>query len=331
MLKVLAALMLVLLCQTAAPAVGFQSVQLPAGLGGEVIKLAIWYPGTSPTQVRDMGMFSQDVAVNGELRGASLPLVVISHGTGGYAYSHYDTALALANAGFVVAALTHPGDNYEDRRHAAAVLERPAQVIAVIDYMLGSWDKHAALAPSRIGVFGFSSGAFTALVAAGGTPNLDLVPPHCISHPADYACKMLAAQPAVPPAAPLSKQLYDPRIKAAVIAAPALGFVFDAAGLRNVTVPLQLWRAEDDMLLPEPWYAEAVVHALGARAASQVEYHVVAKAGHFDFLAPCSERFARVAPPICSSAPGFDRSAFHQRFNADVMAFFTATLQKNSK
>jgi predicted dienelactone hydrolase len=47
----------------------------------------------------------------------SSPLVLISHGTGGSGASHYDTALALALAdeGFVVAALTHTGDNYMDR------------------------------------------------------------------------------------------------------------------------------------------------------------------------------------------------------------------------
>jgi predicted dienelactone hydrolase len=29
-----------------------------------------------------------------------------------------------------------------------------------------------------------------------------------------------------------------------------------------------------------------------------------------------------VAPEICRDAPGFDRAAFHQGFNAQVLAFF---------
>jgi predicted dienelactone hydrolase len=41
--------------------------------------------------------------------------VVISHGNGGDDLTHIDTAMALANAGYVVAALTHTGDNPRDQ------------------------------------------------------------------------------------------------------------------------------------------------------------------------------------------------------------------------
>jgi len=46
--------------------------------------------------------------------GAKLPLVVSSHGRGGWFGLHHDTAEALADAGFVVAAINHPGDNGND-------------------------------------------------------------------------------------------------------------------------------------------------------------------------------------------------------------------------
>ena len=47
--------------------------------------------------------------------------------------------------------------------------------------MLASWPHHDALDPSRIGMFGFSAGGFTALVAIGGTP--DLTPSRPIAPP----------------------------------------------------------------------------------------------------------------------------------------------------
>jgi predicted dienelactone hydrolase len=56
------------------------------------------------------------------------------------------------------------------------------------------------------------------------------------------------------------------------------------------------------------------------------EAHVVAGAGHYDFLAPCSAELAKKVPAICVSAPGFDRAAFHAQFDHDVVAFFTRTL-----
>jgi predicted dienelactone hydrolase len=57
----------------------------------------------------------------------------------------------------------------------------------------------------------------------------------------------------------------DPRIKAAVIAAPAIGFTFGRAGLKSVLIPVQLWRAGSDSILPSPDYAEAVRDALPRR------------------------------------------------------------------
>ncbi|HXZ10179.1 MAG TPA: dienelactone hydrolase, partial [Paraburkholderia sp.] len=120
-----------------------------------------------------------------------------------------------------------------------------------------------------------------------------------------------------------SAWIHDPRIKAAVIAAPALGFTFGRAGLSGVHAPIQLWRAADDRHQPHPYYDEAV--RVGLPQAP--EYHVVADAGHYDFLPPCGAGLSRKRPDICSSLPGFDRAAFHEQFNADVVRFFEATLR----
>jgi len=48
----------------------------------------------------------------------------MSHGTGRLYGSHYDTALALAEAGFVVIAISHTGDTYQDGSRAARVQDR---------------------------------------------------------------------------------------------------------------------------------------------------------------------------------------------------------------
>jgi predicted dienelactone hydrolase len=116
---------------------------------------------------------------------------------------------------------------------------------------------------------------------------------------------------------------HDPRIKAVVSAAPAIGFTFGRAGLREVRQPVQLWRAGDDRVLPHPYYAEAVRQALP----TPPESHVVPHAGHYDFLAPCSAKLAKAVPEICTSEPGFDRTAFHADFNRQVVAFFEKTLK----
>ena len=86
----------------------------------------------------------------------------------------------------------------------------------------------------------------------------------------------------------------------------------------------QLWRAEDDRILPNPDYAEAVRLALP----QSPEYHVVANADHFDFLAPCDATLAKAVPMICAERPGFDRTTFHAQFNQAVVAFFERTLAR---
>lgn len=288
--------------------------------GGAPIPVAIWYPSTGTATDQPIGLFRQHVAPDGPIKGQHLPLIVIGHGNNGSKESHYDTALALAEAGFVVAAIDHPGDTYRDQSRAAMVTDRPAALSRLIDFMLKSWDGRGAIDPARIGAFGFSSGGFTVLAAAGGKPDFSLIGPHCASHPRYYDCQLLARQaPGDQAATPI---VADPRIRALVVAAPALGFTF-AQGLSAVKIPVQLWRADADQILPAPDYADAVRAALP----SPPQFETVANAVHFDFLAPCSIALAKIAPPICTSRLGFDRAIFHARFNRTVTAFFEAKLK----
>ena len=59
----------------------------------------------------------------------------------------------------------------------------------------------------------------------------------------------------------------------------------------------------------------------------QPEFHRVQNAGHYDFLPPCDAHLAAANPTICTSLPGFDRAAFHTKFNAEVVQFFGKALQ----
>lgn len=319
--RLLAALGLAL-SATAACAAGFQQ-GLAADPQGKALEIGIWYPSRAAAAPLAMGPNTQTVAVNSPVEGKGLPLVVVSHGTGGSFMGHYDSAIALADAGYVVAAVTHTGDNYRDQSRAIDIMDRPRQISRVIDHLLSTWDGRAHINPARIGIFGFSAGGFTALVNIGGVPDFTRIGPVCKDHPEDYGCQLLAKASPTDRSVPSTAPATDVRIKAAVIAAPALGFTFAPDGLKQVRVPVQLWRAEDDVILPHPRYAEAVRQALPQAP----DYRVVSKAGHFDFLVPCSLALAQLAPEICKSAPGFDRAAFHQTFNAAVIEFFGKTLK----
>jgi len=312
------------LAGTGVHAAGFQH-GFAADPEGKPLEIGIWYPSPAGAQPVAMGPTTMSVAVNGPVQGKALPLVLMSHGTGGSFLGHFDTAIALADAGFVVAAVTHTGDNYADQSRSVDIMDRPRQISRVINHMLASWDGRAAIDPARVGMFGFSAGGFTTLASIGAVPDFSKIGPMCRQYPGDFACQLLAksAPPVTTSAESTQASVADARIKAAVVAAPALGFTFAPDGLKNVKVPVQLWRAENDAVLPHPRYAEAVRLALPQAP----DYHVVPNAGHFDFLAPCSNALASIAPAICASAPGFDRVAFHTGFDAAVVGFFSKTLK----
>jgi predicted dienelactone hydrolase len=90
-----------------------------------------------------------------------------------------------------------------------------------------------------------------------------------------------------------------------------------------VSVPVQLWKAEFDHVLPAPDYADAVQGALP----KPPDFRVVAGADHYDFIPPCTARLQKNVPDICQSRPGFDRARFHARFDAEIVRFFQRALK----
>ncbi len=295
----------------------------------------------SPVAVRDGVAFARLTVADGdqtdieagvwwpsETTASPRPMIVISHGNGGDFRSHHDTAKALAQAGFVVATLTHTGDNWRDQSRATDVVGRTRQLSVLIDHMLTRWEGRGGIDADRIGAFGFSAGGFTVLAAAGGKPDLGRLADHCRANAGFYDCRLISQHPETMQAqgtpAPFPN---DTRIKALVVAAPALGFTYTREGLAAVTQPVQLWQAVADQILPAPFYAEPVRDGLP----TSPEYHRIDGAGHFDFLPPCAPELAAAAPMICTPTPGFDRAAFHERLNAEVVRFFEAKLMAKGR
>jgi predicted dienelactone hydrolase len=315
-----ATLAAVMLTATSAFSAGFERVTVPDP-NGPPLEAGIWYPSESPVSSQQFGLYRQTVAAGGPIAGRGLPLIVMSHGTGGSFEGHYDTALALAEAGFVVAAVTHTGDNYRDQSSFIRVENRPRHIKALVDFMLASWPHHDLIDPARIGMFGFSAGGFTALVEIGGVPDMTRAAPYCDAHPDEWTCLKAKPYRTGAVAAPAAF-VHVPRIAAAVIAAPAVGYSFTPEGLADIKAPIQLWRGDSDEILPHPRHAQNVYEGLPAKP----EYHVVPNAGHFAFLAPCTPMAESIAPDICRDPAGFDRAAFHREFNAAAVTFFKAKL-----
>jgi predicted dienelactone hydrolase len=314
--KILAALGLCLTA-TLAQAAGFRFIEVPGDANGPALRGAIWYPCSAPPGQVQLDRFTIPGVRNCPIEGDKLPLVVISHGRLGSFVGHHDTAEALADAGFMVAAIDHPGDTGRDPSRSwelSVFVERPAGIKRLIDFMLAASPGAGKIDARRIGVFGFSRGGYTGLVAVGAEPHFALALPRCekTSLP---VCEDIRNERYPPSLA------HDARIKAAVIADP-LSVFFDRDSLKAVTVPVQLWASQNGGDGVEPPDVAAAEKNLPASH----EYHVVPNSGHFAFLAPCSPAGVAERPDVCADGPGFDRVAFHAQLNAAVVAFFREQL-----
>ena len=300
--------------------VGFRRVEVP-GADGAVLQGALWYPSDAAAAPMDVGNTQQTVARDAPLAGDHLPLIVLSHGVFGTWADHADLAVALAKAGFVVVAVSY--HQFSPKR----VLQVGAWVSGLhhaIDYALRRWPEHARIDPRRIGAFGFSIGGTATLIAAGGLPDPGLARPHCKVALQDWSCThatnidLMLSPP--PPAATWAT---DDRLKAVVLAVPAMGFIFGRSGLSGVHVPVQLWEAGKDRVLDPRWNARPIVADLPQAPAVRI----AAMADHADFVAPCSARMMARWSVLCRDAWRFDRAKFHTYLDDTIVAFFSHALE----
>jgi predicted dienelactone hydrolase len=310
---------IVTLCCLASPAhaAGIQLFNNGPNLSG-----AIWYPCQGEPKHVDLGDLA--VAVDYGLlgvkdcpvTGTKLPLVVFSHGTNGWFGGHHDTAAALADAGFVVAAVNHPGDSAKDSSRTndlSVFASRPADIIRLIDFVLQDWKDKAAVDPARIGLFGFSKGGVTGLAVIGAAPDFARELRGCKDDPVRFCEQLRSGETVNPP--------QDVRVRAAVIADPPSG-AFTRDNLAAIKIPVQFWRAEVGIGIVAPEGTGRVARSLPGTP----DVHSV-PASHFAFLAPCSRELATAVPRICTDKPaGFDRTAFHREFNASMAKFFRENL-----
>ncbi|MDQ6620690.1 MAG: prolyl oligopeptidase family serine peptidase [Pseudomonadota bacterium] len=189
--------------------------------------------------------------------------------------------------------------------------------------MLTHWHDRDRIDPERVGAFGFSAGGFTVLVAAGAQPDMRLIAKQC-AQTSEFVCDVLRLSKSPLLNADLSSSepmQVTTNLKAAVLAAPGLGFTMTPAGLSSVQIPVQLWSGEKDDRVPYASNAKLIQEGLG----SKVEFHSVPGAGHTSFLAPCG----LLKPAgLCSEPNGFDRNTFHAAMNGEIVKFFRQQLHR---
>ena len=96
----------IMLAGTCVHAAGFQQ-GVAADQIGKPLVIGIWYPSQTIARPVSLGPTTMTVAINAPVNGKALPMIVMSHGTGGSYLGHFDTAIALAEAGCGKDAMSH--------------------------------------------------------------------------------------------------------------------------------------------------------------------------------------------------------------------------------
>ncbi len=304
--------------------VGIRLLSAPAQTGGREIKIMTWYPTMEKAEDTMFGPYKIRAARDAKIKDGVYKLIVISHGSGGSHLGHRDTAIYLAERGYLVAAVLHPENNFLDNsadRRERNWKNRPGHISKALDYILNESGFKDNIDKKSIAIIGYSAGGYTALALAGGIPDIANIRNHCAKVNDDQGfCRghgfLFTIFGSKKPN--IIENTYDSKIKAVVLLAP-LGVLFkDRQSLSKVTVPVRIYRAEKDDVLRFPYHAESIRQNLSIKP----EYVVVRNACHYSFLAPFPEN-----ADLAKDPPGFDRVKFHSVMNREIFEFLSRSLR----
>jgi predicted dienelactone hydrolase len=322
------------------------------------LDVVIWYPAidTAIETKQYIGLSEQPLFEAGSATPGApfaphlekLPMVVISHGSGGSALQMAWLGTALARAGYVAVAVDHPGNNSAGGAQITAegfVLwwERATDVSNVIDGMLKDGEFGPRIDTSRIAAAGYSLGGYTVLELAGAQTDISAVIDRCRAKPGDEKptndaafCHspemrgvgsvdevLAAARKTSGESLARSGESYrDPRVKAVFAMAPGLGFAQTPESLHAVRVPVEMVVGTDDRMAPANENADYLRANLKAGRETTLP-----GVSHYTFLDTCTAAGAKMLGQYCGEAPGVERNAVHAKVAGMAVTFFDRELK----
>jgi predicted dienelactone hydrolase len=262
------------------------------------------YPSTDKSQDIKIGPYSIRACPDGKIANGKFPLVVISHGGGGYHLLYRVVAQHLAQNGYVVAMPEHYGNNrnnnsLEGQKNNLTL--RTRHIRLVIDTLLCDPELMEYIDSRQIFMIGHSMGGCTALAIAGAVPWSREREQIEVSN--------------------------DDRVKALVLFAPAAAWYQHPDALNRVNLPIAVFSAEHDTLTPY-WQADLIKQNI--KNPTLVNIITVKNAGHLSFLAPFPENMRSKNFPPSQDPDGFDREAFHATLKVQVLDFFSKQLENKA-
>jgi predicted dienelactone hydrolase len=319
------------------------------GAQHQELQVTVWYPAAeNAVEVQqvigapDAPLFLAGKAAEHAAMAPALekwPLIVLSHGTGGSALQMAWLGTALARAGFVAAAVNHPGNNALEPYTAEGFVlwwERATDLSEVIDGMLADEEFGPRIDKDRIGAAGFSIGGYTVLALGGARADISVILDLCRQKPDTPVCRvpemkemgtpeqMLAAvrKTSGVSLARSAESYQDPRVRAIFAIAPAVGMTLTPESLRAMKVPVQIVVGSADPIATPSDNAD-LIRARDRRAKETVLPNVT----HYTFLDTCTAAGKQQLGVFCDDPAGVDREAVHTEVDEMAVGFFDRELR----
>ena len=296
----------------------------PAGDSeARTLRVVYWYP-THDTQGED-ALYAGLLAAPGALAGAApatdlgaLPVLLFSHGNGGFAEQSFFLTEFFASHGFLVAAVDHTTNTFFDIQQDSdprIFRWRPQDITALLDHIAALPAGHAlaGLASDRVALSGHSFGGYTSLAVGGADFAVDLVLAYCQTESLPLgACDSVDDEQDIYRAGFL-----DDRIAALVPMSPGAVILF-TGGIDEVAPPTLLFTGSKDATTPNATEGDLAWNALAAGPDNRrVDF---ATAGHFTFSDACGLGLGRLDDDGCG-ADFIDSDAAHVAIDAYALAF----------
>ena len=251
----------------------------------------IWYPGRPGVAPLRLGANAVrkdfDVYPNAQPADGEAPLVVLSHGLMGHAMNQGWLAIRLAEAGYVVASVHHPGTSWVNRDPAErrALWERPNDLSRTISAMLDHPVFGPRIDPKRIAVIGHSLGDYDVAALMGARLDMDRHMAYCAGNATEADCRFATdtdMHDKGADRAALQADLSDSRIAAGITLDLGLVQAMDPQSLADMTrLVLVIGAGRTPGVLRVAYESRAFAAALPDTSRTYVER---ADLGHYDAL-----------------------------------------------
>jgi len=296
----------------------------------------VWYPTQSaiaPELLASNALFYGYAArPNAQLPRTKLPLVLVSHGSGGNNTNQGWLAVELAASGILVIAPNHPGSTSQDSAPSTNIQawNRPQDISFLLDTLLNDPELSRLIDETRIAIIGHSLGGYTALAVGGASLSKTAFIDYCDSLPKNPDCvfyKSGGVDLRTIDSDKFEQSHKDNRVKAVVALDPAYGRAFTEDSLSTLP-PTLLISPKVKSNTIDDLQIDYLREQISKHSHVEVRNIVQDGANHFSYLRKCKPFAGLIlgivetgAQVLCGSETGTTRDDIHEITRNEVVSF----------